>query len=203
MASRQSKVYFWYHFVFMFFLSFFAWSCKAVVFITPQLWHHYLRSQIKFCLLQVSVYKLALWQHIFLEDMEKWNGRSSLSIVESLLCCAARYGNCWERFRTPRRHVNGYFYTDNKTRLQHSRSWSPQQSHWQLSGFSLECQLLLRRIIRIDPSSLWRKQWKRHLIVAIINALLIAVWSSTSLLIASKSQFDSIKNYCEIQFTHM
>ena len=78
----------------------------------------------------------------FLEDMEKWNGRSSLSIVESFLCCDARYGNCWERFRTPRRHVNGYFYTDNKTRLQHSRSWSPQQSHWQLSGFSLECQLL-------------------------------------------------------------
>ena len=107
------------------------------------------RSQIKFCLLQVYVYKLALSQHIFLEDMEKWNGRSSLSIVESFLCCAVRYGNCWERFRTPRRHVNEYFYTDNKTRLQHSRSWSPQQSHWQLSGFSLECQLLLRRIIRM------------------------------------------------------
>ena len=155
MASRQSKVSFWHHFVFMFFLSFFAWSCKAVVFITPQLRHQYLRSQIKFCLLQVSVYKLTLSQHILLEDMEKWNGRSSLSIVESFLCCATRYGNCWERFRTPRRHVNEYFYTDNKTRLQHSpSSWSPQQSHWQLSGFSLECQLLLRRIIRIEPSSL-------------------------------------------------
>ena len=197
MASRQSKVSFWYHFVFMFFLSFFAWSCKAVVFITPQLWHHYLRSQIKFCLLQVSVYKLALSQHIFLEDMEKWKGRSSLSIVESFLCCAARYGNCWERFRTPCRHVNEYFYTDTQSFV------ITTAVHWQLSGFSLECQLLLRRIIRIDPSSLWRKQWKRHLTVAIINALLIAVWRSTSLVIASKSQFDGIKNYCEIQFTHM
>ena len=148
MASRQSKVSFWYHFVFMFFLSFFAWSCKAVVFITPQLWHHYLRSQIKFCLLQVSVYKLALSQHIFLGDMEKWKGRSSLSTVESFLCCAARYGIPGSDFAL---HVVTWMNIFIPT---HSRSWSQQQSHWQLSGFSLECQLLLRRIIRIDPSSL-------------------------------------------------
>ena len=198
MASRQSKVSFWYHFVFMFFLSFFAWSCKAVVFITPQLWHHYLRSQIKFCLLQVSVYKLALSQHIFLEDMEKWKGRSSLSIVESFLCCAARYGNCWERFRTPRRHVNEYFYTDRQSFV--ITTAVPLTIEWFFSGMSIaiETHYQNRPVFAV-----WRKQWKRHLIVAIINALLIAVWSSTSLLIASKSQFDGIKNYCEMQFTHM
>ena len=198
MASRQSKVSFWYHFVFMFFLSFFAWSCKAVVFITPQSWHHYLRSQIKFCLLQVSVYKLALSQHIFLEDMEKWKGRSSLSIVESFLCCAARYGNCWERFRTPRRHVNEYFYTDRQSFV--ITTAVPLTIEWFFSGMSIaiETHYQNRPVFAV-----WRKQWKRHLIVAIINALLIAVWSSTSLLIASKSQFDGIKNYCEIQFTHM
>ena len=198
MASRQSKVSFWYHFVFMFFLSFFAWSCKAVVFITPQLWHHYLRSQIKFCLLQVSVYKLALSQHIFLEDMEKWKGRSSLSIVESFLCCAARYGNCWERFRTPRRHVNEYFYTDTQSFV--ITTAVPLTIEWFFSGMSIaiETHYQNRPVFAV-----WRKQWKRHLIVAIINALLIAVWSSTSLLIASKSQFDGIKNYCEMQFTHM
>ena len=198
MASRQSKVSFWYHFVFMFFLSFFAWSCKAVVFITPQLWHHNLRSQIKFCLLQVSVYKLALSQHIFLEDMEKWKGRSSLSIVESFLCCAARYGNCWERFRTPRRHVNEYFYTDRQSFV--ITTAVPLTIEWFFSGMSIaiETHYQNRPVFAV-----WRKQWKRHLIVAIINALLIAVWSSTSLLIASKSQFDGIKNYCEMQFTHM
>ena len=197
MASRQSKVSFWYHFVFMFFLSFFAWSCKAVVFIAPQLWHHYLRSQIKFCLLQVSVYKLALSQHIFLEDMEKWKGRSSLSIVESFLCCAARYGNCWERFRTPRRHVNEYFYTDTQSFV--ITTAVPLTIEWFFSGMSIaiETHYQNRPVFAV-----WRKQWKRHLIVAIINALLIAVWSSTSLLIASKSQFDGIKNYCEMQFTH-
>ena len=197
MASRQSKVSFWYHFVFMFFLSFFAWSCKAVVFITPQLWHHYLRSQIKFCLLQVSVYKLALSQHIFLEDMEKWKGRSSLSIVESFLCCAARYGNCWERFRTPCRHVNEYFYTDTQSFV--ITTAVPLTIEWFFSGMSIaiETHYQNRPVVAV-----WRKQWKRHLIVAIINALLIAVWSSTSLLIASKSQFDGIKNYCEMQFTH-
>ena len=198
MASRQSKVSFWYHFVFMFFLSFFAWSCKAVVFITPQLWHHYLRSQIKFCLLQVSVYKLALSQHIFLEDMEKWKGRSSLSIVESFLCCAARYGNCWERFRTPRRHVNEYFYTDTQSFV--ITTAVPLTIEWFFSGMSIaiETHYQNRPVFAV-----WRKQWKRHLIVAIINALLIAVWSSTSLLIAIQSQFDDIKNYCEMPFTHM
>ena len=193
MASRQSKVSFWYHFVFIFFLSFFAWSCKAVVFITPQLWHHYLRSQIKFCLLQVSVYKLALSQHIFLEDMEKWKGRSSLSIVESFLCCAARYGNCWERFRTPRRHVNEYFYTDTQSFV--ITTAVPLTIEWFFSGMSIaiETHYQNRPVFAVR-----RKQWKRHLIVAIMNALLIAVWSSTSLLIASKSQFDGIKNYCEM-----
>ena len=198
MATRQSKVSFWYHFVFMFFLSFFAWSCKAVVFITPQLWHHYLRSQIKFCLLQVSVYKLALSQHIFLEDMEKWKGRSLLSIVESFLCCAARYGNCWERFRTPRRHVNEYFYTDTQSFV--ITTAVPLTIEWFFSGMSIaiETHYQNRPVFAVR-----RKQWKRHLIVAIMNALLIAVWSSTSLLIASKSQFDGIKNYCEMQFTHM
>ena len=198
MASRQSKVSFWYHFVFMFFLSFFAWSCKAVVFVTPQLWHHYLRSQIKFCLLQVSVYKLALSQHIFLEDSWR-NEKEDLHFQSLRVSCAAPLvmGIAGSDFAL---HVVTWMNIFTPT---HSRSWSPQQSHWQLSGFSLECQLLLRRIIRIDPSSLWRKQWKRHLIVAIINALLIAVWRSTSLVIASKSQFDGIKNYCEIQFTHM
>ena len=198
MASRQSKVSFWYHFVFMFFLSFFAWSCKAVVFITPQLWHHYLRSQIKFCLLQVSVYKLALSQHIFLEDMEKWKGRSLLSIVESFLCCAARYGNCWERFRTPRRHVNEYFYTDTQSFV--ITTAVPLTIEWFFSGMSIATETHYQNI---PVFAVRRKQWKRHLIVAIMNALLIAVWSSTSLLIASKSQFDGIKNYCEMQFTHM
>ena len=155
------------------------------------------RSQIKFCLLQVYVYKLALSQHIFLEDMEKWNGRSSLSIVESFLCCAARYGNCWERFRTPRRHVNEYFYTDTQSFV--ITTAVPLTIEWFFSGMSIaiETHYQNRPVFAV-----WRKQWKRHLIVAIINALLIAVWSSTSLLIASKSQFDGIKNYCEMQFTH-
>ena len=152
MASRQSKVSFWYHFVFMFFLSFFAWSCKAVVFITPQLWHHYLRSQIKFCLLQVSVYKLALSQHIFLEDMEKWKGRSSLSIVESFLCCAARYGNCWERFRTPCRHVNEYFYTDTQSFV--IITAVPLTIEWFFSGMSIaiETHYQNRPVIAVEKT---------------------------------------------------
>ena len=152
MASRQSKVSFWYHFVFMFFLSFFALSCKAVVFITPQLWHHYLRSQIKFCLLQVSVYKLALSQHIFLEDMEKWKGRSSLSIVESFLCCAARYGNCWERFRTPRRHVNEYFYTDRQSFV--ITTAVPLTIEWFFSGMSIaiETHYQNRPVIAVEKT---------------------------------------------------
>ena len=198
MASRQSKVSFWYHFVFMFFLSFFAWSCKAVVFITPQLWHHYLRSQIKFCLLQVSVYKLALSQHIFLEDMEKWKGRSSLSIVESFLCCAARYGNCWERFRTPCRHVNEYFYTDTQSFV--ITTAVPLTIEWFFSGMSIAIETHYQnRPIFAE----WRKQWKRHLVVAMINALPITVWSSTSLLIVIEKRFVDLKDYCELPFSHL
>jgi len=81
-------------------------------------------------------------------------------------------------------HVNEYFYTDNKTRLQILQSI---ETHYQ----------------NRSVFAVWRKQWKRHLIVAIINALIIAVWSSTSLLIAIQSQFDGIKNYCEMPFSHI
>ena len=37
------------------------------------------------------MYKLGLSQNIFLEEVDNWNVRSSLSIVDSFLCCAARY----------------------------------------------------------------------------------------------------------------
>ena len=137
----------------------------------------------------------------------------------------------WRSYRTPRRerlatdiaimsmlyeasaiisvngflHLHEYFYTYNKTCLQIIQSFVittsvPLTIEWFFSGMSIaiETHYQNRPIFAV-----WRKQWKRHIIVAIINVLPIAVWSSTSLLIAIQSQFKDMKDYCEMPFTHM
>ena len=102
-------------------------------------------------------------------------------------------------------HLHEYFYTYNKTCLQIIQSFVittsvPLTIEWFFSGMSIaiETHYQNRPIFAV-----LRKQWKRHIIVAIINALPIAVWSSTSLLTAIQSQFKDMKDYCEMPFTHM
>lgn len=99
-------------------------------------------------------------------------------------------------------HLNEYYYSHNKTRLQILQSFLiatsvPLTREWFFSWMSIAIETPWhyqnRPIIAV-----WRKQWEWHLNVAIINALLIAVWSSRSLLIAIQSQFEYIKDYCEI-----
>ena len=102
-------------------------------------------------------------------------------------------------------HLHEYFYTNNKTCPEIMQSFVittsvPLSIEWFFSGMSIaiETHFQNRRIFAV-----WRKQWKRHLLLAIINAVLIVIWSSTTLLVAIKGQFPDMKDYCELPFTRL
>ncbi|XP_078357135.1 uncharacterized protein LOC144642003 [Oculina patagonica] len=136
----------------------------------------------------------------------------------------------WGSFRTPRRerlaadiailsmlfepsavisvngflHLHEYFYTDNKTPLQLLQSFAittsvPLAIEWIFTSVSIAIET---RYQNRPVMAIWRRQWKRHLTVAIINALPIVVWSSTNLFIAVQARFPNIKDYCEMPFSH-
>ena len=138
----------------------------------------------------------------------------------------------WGSFRTPRRerlaadiailsmllessavisvngflHLHEHFYTDKKTPLQLLQSFAittsvPLAIEWFFASVSIaiETRLQNRPVIAV-----WRRQWKRHLNLALINALPIVAWTSTNLLIAVQARFSSasVKDYCENPFSH-
>ena len=136
----------------------------------------------------------------------------------------------WGSFRTPRRerlatdiaimsmlceasavisvngflHLHEYFYTDGKTVLELVQSFAitttvPLVIEWFFTCLSIaiETRYQNRPILAV-----WRSQWKRHFVVAIVNALPIAIWTSTSLLIAIQGRFPKERYYCELPFTH-
>ena len=136
----------------------------------------------------------------------------------------------WGRFRTPRRerlatdiaiismlgeasavisvngflHLHEYYYTDNKTPFILLKSFVitttvPLAIEWFFSSVSIAIET---RYQNRPVMAVWRKHWKRHLVVALVNALPISVWTSTSLLIAIKGRFSNIRDYCEMPFTH-
>ena len=101
-------------------------------------------------------------------------------------------------------HLHEYFYTDNET-CQIIQSLVittavPLTIEWFFSGMSIAIETHYQnRPIFAE----WRKQWNRHLVVAMINALPITVWSSTSLLIVIEKRFVDLKDYCELPFSHL
>ena len=136
----------------------------------------------------------------------------------------------WESFRTPRRerlatdivimsmlceasavisvngflHLHEYFYTDGKTVLELLQSFAITttvplviECFFTCLSIAIETRYQNRPIMAV-----WRRQWKRHLIVAIVNVLPIAFWASTSLLIAIQGRFTKERDYCELPFTH-
>ena len=49
--------------------------------------------------------------------------------------------------------------------------------------------------------AVWRKQWKRHILVAIVNVLPAAIWSSGSLLVVLHGRFDEpLDQSCKVPF---
>ena len=101
-------------------------------------------------------------------------------------------------------HLHEYFYTDDKTPLQLLQSFGittsvPLAIEWFFTSVSIAIET---RYQNRPVMAVWRRQWKRHLMVGIINALPIVAWTSTNLLIAVQARFPNIKDFCEMPFSH-
>ena len=136
----------------------------------------------------------------------------------------------WGSFRTPRRErlmaditimsmlfesaaivsVNGflylyqYVYLTNKPLLTLLQRFAIHTSvqlviEWFFTSVSLAIET---RYQNIAVMAVWQKRWKRHILVAIVNAVPIALWTGTNLLIIVHGRFHELLNQtCKMPFT--
>ena len=136
----------------------------------------------------------------------------------------------WGRFRTPRRErlmadiailgmlcestaivcVNGLLYAYQFIYLQYIsllkllqefaiHTSVPLIIEWFFTGVSLAIETHFQNIAVM---AVWRKRWKRHILVAITNLVPLAIWTTTNLLEVVHGRFDESKGQpCKMPFT--
>ncbi|XP_078347211.1 uncharacterized protein LOC144632433 [Oculina patagonica] len=135
----------------------------------------------------------------------------------------------WGSFRTPRRErlmadiaitsmlsestaivsVNGFLhlyqfaYLQNNSLLKLMQSFAIYTSvqlviEWFFTSVSLAIET---RYQNIAVMAVWRRKWKRHVFAAIVNAVPIAIWTSTNLLVIVHEHFSGANQPCKMPFT--
>ena len=136
----------------------------------------------------------------------------------------------WGSFRTPRRErlmadivitsmlsestaivsVNGFLYLyqfiflKNNTMIKLLQSFAintsvPLLIEWFFNSLSLAIQT---RYQNIAVMAVWRRRWKRHSFLAIVNAIPLAIWASTNLLVIVHGRFpEAAEQPCKMPFT--
>ena len=136
----------------------------------------------------------------------------------------------WGGFRTPRRerlaadltimsmlsessavvtvniflHLYQYFFTRDNIPLKLLQSFAvttsvPLGIEWFFTSVSIAIET---RYKNLPVMAVWRKRWKRHLAVLLINVVMVCSWTSTSLFITVEGRFkDNVKDHCQMPFT--
>ena len=136
----------------------------------------------------------------------------------------------WGNFRTPRRErlmadiaimsmlseataivsVNGYLYLYQFIYLQNKpfiillQLFAIHTSvslviEWVFTSISLA---IVTRFQNMAVMAVWRRRWKRHILVAIVNAVPMAMWTSTNLLVIVHARFSGTSvEPCKMPFT--
>ena len=136
----------------------------------------------------------------------------------------------WGSFRTPRRErlmadiaiismlfestaivcANGYLYVYQFLYLENSSSLKLLEKfavttavalviEWFFSSVSLAIQT---RYQNIPVMAVWRRRWKRHVMVAIVNVLPLAMWTTATMLGIVRGRFpNTTNNFCKMPFT--
>ena len=97
-----------------------------------------------------------------------------------------------------------YFYTRDNSPLQLLQSFAittsvPLVIEWFFTSVSIAVET---RYQNMPITAAWRKQWRRHIIVAVANMVIISVWSSYGLLTAVQERFeDKFQGHCEMPFS--
>ena len=136
----------------------------------------------------------------------------------------------WGSFRTPRRErlmadiaimsmlyestaivsVNGFLYlyqfiyrqNDSLLKLLQSfavRTSVPLVIEWFFTSVSLA---IATRYQNMAVMAVWRRRWKRHILVAVVNAVPLALWTGTNLIEVVHGRFDEINRNCTMPFTN-
>ena len=157
--------------------------------------------------------------------------RSAMVVIDHichLLC--KRKSAPWGSFRTPRRErlmadiailsmlsestaivsVNGFIYlyqfvyVENSSSLELLQFFAIHTSvqlliEWFFTSMSLAIET---RYQNMAVMAVWRRRWKRHILVASYNTLPLAVWNSSCLLVLLRARFGfNIKKPCNMPFT--
>ena len=136
----------------------------------------------------------------------------------------------WGGFRTPRRerlaaditimsmlyessaiisvncflYLYQYFHTQDNSPIQLFQSFAlhssvPLVAEWFFTSVSIAIET---RYQNMPVMAVWRKRWRRHILVAVINMVIISIWTSRSLLTAVQGRFvDKAKDHCEMPFS--
>ena len=101
-------------------------------------------------------------------------------------------------------HLYQYFYTSDNSPLQLLQSFAittsvPLVIEWFFTSVSIAIET---RYQNMPIMAVWRKQWKRHIIVAAINITIISIWSASYLLTGVQERFtDKFQDRCKMPFT--
>ena len=165
--------------------------------------------------------------HGFAEVIE----RSTMVVIDHICHQICRRASTpWGSFRTPRRErltadiaimsmlfestavvsVNGFLhlyqwiFLGNNSLLKLLQSFAiytsvPLVIEWFFTSVSLAIET---RYQNLAVMAVWRRQWKRHILVAIVNVFPIAIWTSVSLLVIVHDRFNEpINQPCKMPFT--
>ena len=165
--------------------------------------------------------------HGFAEVIE----RSTVVVIDHIchqIC--RRASSPWGSFRTPRRErltadivimsiffestavvsVNGFLFLyqwiflENESLLKLLQSFViytsvPLVIEWFFTSVSLAIET---RYQNMAVMAVWRRQWRRHILVAIVNVFPVAIWTSDNLLLIVHDRFNEpINQPCKMPFT--
>ena len=101
-------------------------------------------------------------------------------------------------------HLYQYFYTSYNSPLQLLQSFAittsvPLVIEWFFTSVSIAIET---RYQNMPIMAVWRKQWRRHIIVAVGNMVIISFWSAAYLLTAVQQRFiDRFQDHCKMPFS--
>ena len=101
-------------------------------------------------------------------------------------------------------HLYQYFYASDNSPLQLLQSFAittsvPLAIEWFFTSVSIAIET---RYQNMPIMAVWRKQWRRHILVAAINITIISIWSVFYLLKAVQERFtDKFQDHCQMPFT--
>jgi len=101
-------------------------------------------------------------------------------------------------------HLYQYFFTCDNFPSKLLQSFAvttsvPLGIEWFFTSVSIAIET---RYKNLPVMAVWRKRWKRHLAVLLINVAMVCSWTSSTLFIAVEGRFkDNVKDHCQMPFT--